>query len=225
MQLEVCIDSIESAAAAQRGGANRLEICAALTLGGITPSCGLIEQCRELGGLDLMVMIRPHGGGFCYDGGAIDTMLCDIRVAQRLGVRGVVIGALTASGQIDVDACRRLIDAARPLEVTFHRAFDETTDPWRALDELVELGVDRLLTSGQASTAADGAPLIRKMVERVGSRISVMPGGGIHAGNVVELVRATGVVEVHASASELVASRRITRADRVRSIVEAIKNG
>ena len=201
MQLEICIDRIESALAAQAGGANRIEVCGCLAVGGTTPSHGLVEQCVDRCDLDVMMMIRPHGGGFCYNSDDLDTMLRDISVAKRIGVLGVVFGALTHDRSVDKWASQMLLAAARPLQVTFHRAFDLTHNPLQAIDDLLEMGVDRVLTSGQAKSAQEGTDLIRQAVERCGKRISVMAGAGINMNNVADIVRATGVGEVHASAS------------------------
>jgi copper homeostasis protein len=233
MKFEVCIDRIDSALAAKSGGADRLEVCSALAVDGLTPSYGLVEQCLELGGVEVMMMIRPHAGGFCYGNSEVDTMLRDIRVARQLGVSGVVLGALRKDGRIDRELCLRLIEGARPLAVTFHRAFDVTADPFEALDCLLELGVDRVLTSGQAASARDGAKLIRALVQQAGMRLSVMAGAGIRAQDVAMLVQATGVREIHASASEvtregghpaagIVRETRITSQKLVREIVHAL---
>ena len=234
MTLEVCIDRIESALAAVSGGADRLEVCSALGLDGLTPSHGLVEQCVELGLVEVMMMIRPHAGGFCYHAQEIDTMLRDVGVAKQLGVTGVVFGGLRGDGRIDRELCLRLIEAARPLSVTFHRAFDLTPDPLEALDSLLELGVDRVLTSGQAASAMDGMKLIQALVHRAGTALSVVAGGGIRAQDVATLVRATGVREIHASASEVVTENdlravrivrttRITRQELVRAMVHALR--
>lgn len=233
MKLEVCVDRIESARAAQAGGADRIEVCGALSIGGITPSRGLVEQCLELGSVEVMMMIRPHAGGFCYGAGDIDTLLRDIRVAKQLGVRGVVLGALREDGRIDRELCRRLIDAARPLSVTFHRAFDVTPDPAEALDCLLDLGVERVLTSGQAPSAFEGREVIRELVQRAGDALVVLAGAGVRWQDVVPLIQATGVREIHASASEPVAENvrdrmnivqatRVTHAETVRAIRQAL---
>lgn len=234
MKLEICIDRIDSALAAVSGGADRLEVCSALELGGLTPSYGLVEQCLELGPVEVMMMIRPRAGGFSYAAEEVTTMLRDIRVARQLGVAGVVLGALDNQHRIDGPLCERLIAAARPLSITFHRAFDLVCDPLAAIDSLLELGVDRLLTSGQAPSAVDGRELIRSLVERADNRISIMAGAGVRPETVAELVRTTGVREVHASASVvqveadrhgtgLVHPTRITRPEIVRAIAQALR--
>lgn len=200
--LEVCVDRAESAKAAALGGADRLEICGALGVGGVTPSLGLVEQCREQApALNHMVMVRPHEGNFCYDDGDRATMLKDLRLFQRAGVDGIVFGALMPDLSIDTATCRQLIDAARPLEITFHRAFDMAREPLRALDDLLQLGVDRVLTSGQVRSAEAGIPLLRRLVEASAGALSVMPGAGISHVNVGTIVRATGAHEIHLSGS------------------------
>ncbi len=244
MTLEICIDRIESAMAAIEGGTDRLEVCSALDLAGLTPSYGLVQQCVELGRtefggvemstVEIMMMIRPRAGGFCYGTYEVDTMLRDIRVAKKIDVTGVVFGALREDGRIDVELCRLLVDAARPLAVTFHRAFDLTPDPYEALDSLLELGVDRVLTSGQAATAMKGSQLIGELVQRSGTGLSVMAGAGIRGPDVAALVQATGVREIHGSASEAVVEKssrgepichttRITRRELVRDMVRALR--
>lgn len=233
MKLEICVETFASAQAARDGGADRIEVCGALGIGGITPSAGLVDACLALSGLDVMQMIRPHGGNFCYDEHDADVMLRDIRRAKKAGVYGVVFGALRADHRIDASLCQRLIDAARPMSVTFHRAFDLTPDPLEALDALLDLHVDRLLTSGQAASALAGADVIQQLVARAGDSLVVMAGAGVRANNVAELVRRTGVREVHASASEnvrrgddsleLVHPTRITRATEVRAIRDALR--
>jgi copper homeostasis protein len=202
-QLEICIEDLESARAAHAGGAQRLEVCGALSSSGITPSAGLVERCVELGSIAVMMMIRPHGGSFCYDTDDQQTMLRDIQLAHRLQVQGIVFGALTADHQIDVELSRRLIAAARPLSVTFHRAFDLVPEPLRAIDLLLELGVDRLLTSGQAPTALAGSSLLRQLVRHVSGQLTIVAGGGVRDEHVAQLIAATGVWELHGSASRL----------------------
>jgi copper homeostasis protein len=243
INLEICVDNMRSAMAAKDGGADRLEVCGPLSVGGTTPSCGLILRCLELEGrkgeMTIMAMIRPHDGGFCYDSVDIDTMLRDIQYAAGIGVHGFVFGALTADRQIDVETCRRLVDEVRqmstierPIKTTFHRAFDVVIDPLRALDELIDLKFDRLLTSGLAPSAIQGAEMIRQLVDRAGDSIAIMAASGINAENVVEILEATGVKEVHASAAKADASRdypidfggeaRTTIASRVRAMRNAI---
>lgn len=204
--LEACVDSVESALAAQQGGAARIELCAGLIEGGTTPSAGMIALCRERLTVPVHVLIRPRGGDFLYDAGEVDVMLRDIGTARELGADGVVVGALQRDGAVDVPVTRALIAAARPLRVTFHRAFDVCRDPWDALETLIGLGVDIVLTSGQQASAAEGAHMIGDLVRRAAGRLVILAGGGIHEGNIAEVVRRTGVREVHVRGASAVAS-------------------
>lgn len=197
MLVEACVDSIESARAAEAGGAGRLELCDNLAEGGTTPSAGVIAVCREQVGIPLFVLIRARGGDFLYSEADADAMVCDVGVARELGADGVVVGGLRADGSLDLELTRRLVDAARPMGVTFHRAFDVCRDPDEALEELIAMGVDRVLTSGQAATASDGASTIARLVERAGGRIGILAGGGVNEENAAALVAATGVREIH----------------------------
>lgn len=240
MRLEICVDCLESALAAQQGGAHRIEICGSLVSGGTTPSLGLVRQCIQRCQIPGVVMIRPNDAGFVYNEDDISTMLHDIQVVKQLGVQGVVFGALTPEGDIDLRAMKQLIEASRPLQVTFHRAFDVTRDPLKALDAIIELGIDRLLTSGQSATAENGVPLIRQLVDRAGDRLTVMAGAGINRSNVRQIITETKVSEIHASASVLRSesspqppgrpihevrfgdNSRITSAERVRELIETM---
>ena len=187
-------------------GAQRVELCADLLEGGITPSLGMIRQARTVAGIDLNVMIRPRGGDFLFNDDEFAPMQADIETAKAEGANGVVIGLLTAAGEIDVDRTRELVALARPLSVTFHRAFDAAAEPFRALETLIELGVDRVLTSGQEPTVLEGLPLIVELMKRAGDRIVIMPGGGITARNVERIVAAARPREIHFAALEPVHS-------------------
>jgi copper homeostasis protein len=200
MLVEACVDSVDSAIAAEAGGAGRVELCDNLVEGGTTPSLGAITLARESLAIPIHVIIRPRGGDFLYADREVETMLRDVDAAREAGVAGVVIGVLQPDGAIDDTITRRLVERARPLSVTFHRAFDLARDPLEALDSLIALGVNRVLTSGQAPSAAEGVPLIADLVRRAAGRIGVLPGGGIRAGNAAALVAATGVTEIHVRA-------------------------
>ena len=204
--LEICAGSVESAIAARDGGAQRIELCAALEIGGVTPSAGLIAEARKVEGLTLNVIIRPRGGDFLYDDYEAACMEQDIRTCKQLGVDGVVIGALTADGDIDTELCKRLVAAANGMSVTFHRAFDMCRDPKKALEELIGIGCDRVLTSGQAATAQAGIPLLKELVEQADGRIIIMPGCGVNSDNAATILKATGAKEIHASARKSVGS-------------------
>ncbi len=199
--LEICIDSVESAVAAQNGGADRVELCSALLEGGLTPSAGLLEMVRRRIQIDLAVMIRPRGGDFCYSDDEFEIMQRDLEIAKQAGANTIVFGILTPEGAVDVPRTARLVELSRPLAVTFHRAFDMAADPFAALDALIGLGVDRILTSGQERTAAEGIDLIAELVRRAGGRVSIMPGGGVTERNLAKILRATGAREIHGSAS------------------------
>ncbi len=198
--LEICIDSPASARAAAAGGADRVELCANLPDGGTTPSLGMIRAARRAFPGALMVIVRPRGGDFLYHPDELAAMLDDIRAARDAGADGVVFGCLTTEGAVDRDACARLLDAAGPLDSTFHRAFDMSRDLHEALDAIAALGIRRILTSGAAPDAPAGAATIAALVQQAAGRLSVMPGGGITPDNLADLVRATGAHEVHLSA-------------------------
>jgi copper homeostasis protein len=197
---EVCVDSVAGVRAARQAGAHRVELCASLIEGGITPSLGTILAARKIAGIRLHVMIRPRGGDFLYNDDEVATMEADIATAVSAGVDGVVLGALVRDGRIDMALSERLIARARPASVTFHRAFDMTPDPHAALETLIGMGVERVLTSGQEASAFDGADLIVALTEQAAGRIVVMPGGGITAKNVGRLLAMTGAEEIHFAA-------------------------
>jgi copper homeostasis protein len=203
---EACIGSAEAAVAAEQGGADRVELCANLLEGGTTPSAGSIRLARQRIDIGLQVMIRPRGGDFCYSEAEFEVMKYDIEMARKLGADGVVIGILRPDGTVDGERTEELVALARPMNVTFHRAFDMARDPYEALAALVELGVDRVLTSGREITAFEGMELIASLVEAAGGRIVVMPGGGIHERNIRRIVERTGAKEVHAAAPVMVPS-------------------
>ena len=201
--VEACVDTVASALAAQSGGAGRIELCANLVEGGTTPSAGMIDAVKSRSRLPVFVIVRPRGGGFVYSPAELDVMRRDIDVARRLGGDGFVIGALRGDGRVDAMATRALVDAAAGRPVTFHRAFDLARDPFEALETLVECGVERVLTSGGAETALDGAETIAALVARAGRRLAVMAGGGIRETGVRELVRRSGVREIHVRGTRL----------------------
>lgn len=246
MVVEVCLAGIESAVLAQSGGATRIELCENLAEGGTTPSQGMIALVREKLSIPVHAMIRPRGGDFCYSDLEFEVMQRDVATAVSLGVDGVVFGLLTPEGQVDVKRTRILMEAARPLAITFHRAFDVTADPLAAFEDLLTLGVDRLLTSGQQATAWEGRELIKQLQGRANGRLQIMAGSGINASNAAALIAATGVGEIHvgSACTEMVREQKLgggavitvgkgmpesdqtTRrvsAVRVREIVEAVR--
>src|SRR5436853_2466100 len=194
---EICVDSVAGVRAAKAAGAERVELCGDLLEGGITPSRGMIHEARKIAGIGLNVIIRPRGGDFLFDDDEFAIMEADIDTAKAEGADGVVIGLLTADGVIDAERTRELVARARPLSVTFHRAFDMTPDPFAALETLVGLGVDRVLPSGQEASVLEGLPLVAELVRRAGGRIIVMPGGGITARNADRIVAAAKPREIH----------------------------
>ena len=240
---EACVEGVDGVLAAAEGGAARAELCSSLTEGGLTPSLGIVEAALERSQIPLMVMVRPRGGDFRYTEAEFDGMLRDVAgFRQMRGLHGVVFGMLSPNGDIDRERTARLREAAGPqLEVTFHRAFDVSRDPAASLQTLIELGVDRVLSSGQAATAPEGAALLSALVEQAAGSISIMPGCGIEPEHVRSLVAQTGVREVHATAFRLLESpmqhrnpavymgveglpeysRHVTDAERVRAYVQA----
>jgi copper homeostasis protein len=213
--IEVCVDSVASATAAVRGGAERIELCGSLIEGGITPSAGLIAATRSAVSADLHVMIRPRGGDFCYDADEFETMRRDLRIAQQLCVNGVVFGILDVHGNVDVVRTRQLVNEARPLSVTFHRAFDMTADLFRALDDLCAASVDRVLTSGGEPTCLEGIDNIHQLVKKAEGKIVVMAGGGIKPGNARTVVEQAGVAEIHVGLRSATPSPMLHRNSRV----------
>jgi len=204
--VEACVDTVASAIAAETGGAGRLELCDDLVEGGTTPSIGTISLVRERVTIPLFVIVRPRGGDFLYDADDLTVMRRDIDAARAAGADGVVIGALTADGRVDAELTRRLIESARPMAVTFHRAFDVVRDQDEALDTLLALGVDRVLTSGGAPTAIEGIPRLRQLVARAGDALAILAGGRIDASNAARIVAETGARELHVRGTERVAS-------------------
>lgn len=212
---EVCVDSVEAAIAAQEGGADRVELCANLLEGGTTPSAGTIQLTRKNVTIGMNVIIRPRGGDFLYSAAEFEVMKRDVELAWEWGANGVVIGILSEDGSVDVARTGALVELARPMSVTFHRAFDMSRDPYQALEDLVGLGIDRVLTSGQVHFLLDGLDLIGDLVQRAGDRIIVMPGGvGITERNVKKIIEQTGAREIHFLAASSVESGMMYRNPR-----------
>lgn len=207
--LEVCANSINSALAAQNGGAARVELCDNLKEGGTTPSAGQILMARKLLHIKLYVLIRPRSGDFLYNDIEYQTMQADVRYCIEAGCDGIVIGILNPDGTIDKERNLELVRMARQygLGVTFHRAFDVCADQYQALEDIIELGCERILTSGRKITAIEGSATLAHLVEKAAGRISIMAGAGVTEHNVADLINYTGVQEVHSSARSLVASR------------------
>ena len=197
--LEICLTSRDHAIAAERAGADRIELCANLAAGGATPSPELMRKARTSVRVPIYAMIRPRPGNFVSSAEEFAAMRNDIRSAQLSGMDGVVLGILTPSSDVDTERTRELVDLAHPLPVTFHRAFDEVRDFGVALEAVIATGAQRILTSGGQPQAVDALAQLKQLVQQAGSRISIMPGSGVHAGNVVQVLQQTGAREVHAS--------------------------
>jgi copper homeostasis protein len=213
--IEVCVDSVESALAAAAGGADRLELCQNLCEGGLTPSAGLLALVRERLKLPIAVMIRPRGADFSYSGSEFEVMRRDLQFAKQAGADMLVLGLLSTDGSVDVARTRELIELARPLPVTFHRAFDMVCDAEAALEDLIGLGVERVLTSGLERTVIEGLDLIVALIKQARGRITVVPGGGINERNLPRILAATGAREFPVSASATQESAMTFRNHRV----------
>ena len=199
--MEVCVDSVESSVNGVKGGASRLELCGSLCEGGITPTLGLLRVVKQEVNVPVFVMVRPRGGDFVYSEQEFEVMKEDLRLLKEDGnADGFVFGILTPEGEVDDTRCSELIELARPQPITFHRAFDMTRDPFRALETIISLKIERVLSSGQESTALEGLPLIKELVERSRGRITVVPGGGITERNLERILSGSGCVEFHCSA-------------------------
>lgn len=213
IKFEICSGSLQSALNAQEAGAHRVELCSALSLGGLTPSYGFIELARKRLEMDINVLIRPRQGDFLYDSDEVAVMIRDIIACAQMGVNGVVIGALDPFGNVDVDACRAMVAVAKHngLSVTFHRAIDRSSNIFAALEDVISLGADRVLSSGGKRTSYEGKEVLAKMNEIAAGRIAIMPGGGVNAGNIKEILQVTGAGEIHFSGSETVQSGMVYR--------------
>jgi len=198
--LEICAFNLASALLAQQSGADRIELCASPEEGGVTPSPGVIRSAREGLRIALYPIIRPRGGDFLYSDDEFRVMVRDIEYCKQVGCNGVVIGMLNADGSVDQGRSARLVEAAYPLGVTFHRAFDWAANPFEAMETIIQIGCERILTSGQRPTAMEGAELIDQLVREADDRIVIMPGSGIRAANIVSLAEKTGASEFHTSA-------------------------
>jgi copper homeostasis protein len=203
--LEISVESVEAAMSAERGGASRIEFCGNLREGGTTPGAELLRAVRERVRVPIFSMVRPRGGNFLYTDAEFEAMRHDLDAAKEFRMDGVVLGLLDADGQVDIARTRELVDRARPLPVTFHRAFDECVDLRKALEDVIQTGAARLLTSGGKRTAPEALDLIGELVRMADERLMVMPGSGLHAGNIREAVAKTGAWEFHAGLSSVVA--------------------
>ncbi|MBA2291690.1 MAG: copper homeostasis protein CutC [Gemmatimonadales bacterium] len=214
MIIEACVDSLPTAVAAEQCGAHRLEVCANLDADGMTPSHGLVSMVLERVAIPVFAMVRPNEGPFTYTADEVELMRREVKHFRWLGAHGIVTGALTSEGQVDSLAMTILMDAAKDIPVTFHRAFDEVDDPFAAIEELKALGVARILTAGQHVTAWKGRKVLKELRQAAGDGITIVAGGGIRGGHVARLVAATGVEEIHL---------RATGPNRLRRVLAAIE--
>ena len=215
IKIEVCANSLQSAINAQKGGAQRVELCANLYEGGTTPSMGEISLARELLQIELNVLIRPRGGDFLYSKNEIEIIKCDVLNCKNLCVDGVVFGFLKPNGNIDIELTKEITALARPMSVTFHRAFDMCINPEQALEELIEIGIDKVLTSGGQNKAIEGLEPINKLIKLANNRIIIMPGSGIRANNISEIIEKTGAKEFHLSERKILSSKMTFRKEQI----------
>ncbi len=194
---EACIENFAQALAAQKAGASRVELCENLAVGGTTPSFGTIKACVEKLTIPSFVMIRPRGGDFVYSKEELQIMQADINCCKQLGVPAVVFGLLTKDGEIDIVNTQKLVELARPMQVTFHKAFDELKDPLKGLETLIQMGVDRILTSGTKTTAAEGAEILTQLIQQADGRITIIVAGKVTRNNLSELSQTIHASEFH----------------------------
>ena len=213
--LEICVDSIESALNAQTAGADRVELCNNLSEGGTTPSLGTISSARNNLSIGLHVLIRPRGGDFLYSDVEYEIMRRDIDACGEIGVDGIVLGILEKNGDIDIERTAKLIESARPMFVTFHRAFDLCIDPKKAIEAVIDTGADRILTSGQKNQAAEGVELINQLIRKARERIIIMPGSGINESNIEFIVKETGAKEFHLTGRKVIESEMIFKRENI----------
>ena len=234
MIVEICANSVQSAINAEKGGADRIELCQNLNEGGTTPSYAAIKYCVENLSLKTMVLIRPRPGDFCYNDVEYEAIKEDVLMCRELGAHGVVIGFLDRNLDVDTKRTAEIVKLARPMEVTFHRAFDRCRDWHVALEQIIECGCDRILTSGQRKTAPEGYENLREIQNLAGNRIKILAGSGVNSQNVAYLIRATGVGEVHSSCKHTIENRQKTNiedssryietdSEEVKRFVEAVR--
>ena len=213
--LEVCVDSYESAIRAERGGANRLELCSNLIIGGTSPVPAFIQQVMNKVEIPVNVLLRPRFGDFCYTEPEKEVLLKEIEVCKMIGVNGVVVGALTSDGELDIEFLKQCKETAEKLQCTLHRSYDVCVDAKKALEQAIQLGFDTILTSGQAATAIQGESLLKTIKEQAGNRIQIMAGSGINAQNIIQLATNTQIRQFHLSAKKIQSSPMRFRRDDV----------
>ncbi|MCH2023249.1 MAG: hypothetical protein MK207_12290 [Saprospiraceae bacterium] len=204
MKIEICLDTPLMALEAQKNGANRIELCSNISEGGTTPSAGCIAKTRELIHIDLFVMIRPRAGDFFYNEKEIEEMIYNIEISKSLGANGVVFGLLEKDGNVDIKNTKMLTEIASPMKVTFHRAFDRCKLPFKSMESLIDIGVDRILTSGQCAKAVEGIALISDLIKQANNRIIIMPGSGVNEKNIKLIATKTNAIEFHFTAHKFI---------------------
>ena len=214
-KLEICVDDVESAIEAQNAGADRIELCNNLIEGGTTPGSGTICSARNNLTIVLHVIIRPRGGDFLYSGLEYDIMRSDIETCRKYGVDGVVLGILLQDGTIDIARTAKLIELARPMSVTFHRAYDMCKDPYKGLEDVISTGADRLLTSGQRNRVEESGGLINQLINQAGKRIIIMPGSGLNLSNITHIAITTGAKEFHLTGRKVIDSEMVYRKENI----------
>lgn len=222
-KVEIVTSDLHSSLIAAEGGADRIELCDNLAVGGTTQSFGVIKACREKITIHLFPIIRPRGGDFVYSDEEYEIIKDDIKLCKQLNCDGVVLGLLTKEGNIDIQRSARLVDLAYPMDATFHRAFDRCNDPFKALEEIIEMGFTRILTSGQQPTAPEGVDLLKDLIQKAGERIIIMPGSGVRKENIQSLAYATGAVELHSSLR--IANQEHFSKKDVEELVSALRSG
>jgi copper homeostasis protein len=205
--LEICCYTVESAIIAEKAGADRIELCENYTEGGTTPSYGSIKTAIDKLNIPVNIIIRPRGGDFLYSDTEFEIIKQDVKTVKQLGANGVVIGFLNSDGSLDIEKTKEIIELAKPMEVTFHRAFDRCKEPFMALEQLINIGVDCILTSGQEQTAYEGANLISNLIEKANSRIIIMPGSGVNDRNISKLIAKTKAFQFHSSAKTFIQTK------------------
>lgn len=198
--LEICAYNIQSCNAAYQAGASRIELCSSPAEGGVTPGYGIVKHVIDKIAIPAYIMVRPRGGDFVYNAEELDIMHADIKQLKQMGCKGVVVGPLTNDGKVNTDELKRMTDLAYPMQVTFHKAFDRVKDPFTALEDIIDAGCNRILTSGLQATATEGSVLLRELITTAVGRIIIMPGGGVRSSNIRQLADATGATELHSSA-------------------------
>ena len=220
--LEIIGFNIESCIIAQASGADRIELCDGPAEGGTTPSYGFIKAAREKLQIELYPIIRPRGGDFLYSADEFEIMKNDIKLCKKFNCDGVVIGILNTDGTVDKDRCKQLVDLAYPLGVTFHRAFDRTAEPFKAMEDIIDIGFERILTSGQKSNAHDATDLISQLIEKAEDRIIIMPGSGIRSDNIIDIATKTKATEFHTSARIMVDSKMEFMQDSLKEKLQSV---